>query len=847
MDRYSSYGPTDAPSLEEGDLAFIGVNDFDNAENLPPGIAQHATNKDFTNSSAATRGGWVCLPELGNMPFGTGWTARTSASDNDWNAIAYGNGIFVAVASTGVGNRVMTSPDGVTWTSRTSAADNDWRGVAFGGGLFVAVASSGAGNRVMTSTDGITWTIRSSAADNDWVGVTWGAGLFVAVSNTGFSNRVMTSPNGITWTIRSTTEEEWTSVTYGNGIYVAVGVYSSVYDVMTSNNGITWTPRTATSQAWRSVTYGNGLFVAVGTASTVATSPDGITWTSATAAANNDWRSVIYGANKFLAVASTGSGNRVMSSPNGTTWTALESAANNQWRGVAFAENIFVAVSNTGTGNRVMTGYGVTVWASGTYSDPNSPDLDWKVLAGPVSAGFYSFGQNSVEIAYPAGYVISQQSTLVQANNILFIFAGEGQTPIYWDGNWNGAFVEVPDYSGGIPGFTSVPESNQATYCQNRLWVVNGKDRVAASDVLDFTAYDEIANDFNLNTGSSDFVVTSYPFGDNGLVVFKHKSSIMLQNVQGSLDDVTATEVTRQLGIIGINAVTAVGPDLVYMTDRDITTIRLNLQNNLQAATEPLSRNIKSIIARVNWPQAYRTSMAYWDNKLYVALPLDNSPTINAVLVFNFITQQWWGEWNFASELGMDIQGFAIGNYNGSVRLHAVTTDGRIFVTGQSQNDISGVIVSEISDSITTRAYRLDNNSHVPRRMYMDVSTNRPNFSVEAFAEGASESSFILTNQTYLRTQSWLFNDAAYDATNANDDYNRAFRKDYSTGNYALGIQSGTGFQPEMRQSYRFPIISRRKGRLSWYRVTNTTGVCNIEGVGIEARAGDRNSLVQVG
>ncbi len=54
-------------------------------------------------------------------------------------------------------------------------------------------------------------------------------------------------------------------------------------------------------------------------------------------------------------------------------------------------------------------------------------------------------------------------------------------------------------------------------------------------------------------------------------MVFKHKSSIMLQNVQGSLDDVTATEVTRQIGIIGINAVTAVGPDLVYMTDRDIT------------------------------------------------------------------------------------------------------------------------------------------------------------------------------------------------------------------------------------------------------------------------------------
>jgi hypothetical protein len=57
-----------------------------------------------------------------------------------------------------------TVPDGTTWTSRTSAADNDWTSVTYGtpGGnpLFVAVASSGTGNRVMTSPDGIDWTNR---------------------------------------------------------------------------------------------------------------------------------------------------------------------------------------------------------------------------------------------------------------------------------------------------------------------------------------------------------------------------------------------------------------------------------------------------------------------------------------------------------------------------------------------------------------------------------------------------------------------------------------------------------------------------------------------------------------
>jgi hypothetical protein len=45
----------------------------------------------------------------------------------------------------------MTSPDGFNWTSRTSAADNNWFSVTYGNGLFVAVSYSGTGNRVMTS------------------------------------------------------------------------------------------------------------------------------------------------------------------------------------------------------------------------------------------------------------------------------------------------------------------------------------------------------------------------------------------------------------------------------------------------------------------------------------------------------------------------------------------------------------------------------------------------------------------------------------------------------------------------------------------------------------------------
>jgi len=198
-------------------------------------------------------------------PDGITWTLGTSAADNQWTSVAYGDGLWVAVATSGTGNRIMTSPDGINWTSRTSAADNAWTSIAYGNGLWVAVAANGSGNRIMTSPDGINWTSRTSAADNAWISVAYGNGLWVAVAESGEGDRVMTSPDGINWTIRtSAADNQWRSVAYGNGLWVAVAANGSGNRVMTSPDGITWTIRTsAADNEWRSVSYGNGLWVAV--------------------------------------------------------------------------------------------------------------------------------------------------------------------------------------------------------------------------------------------------------------------------------------------------------------------------------------------------------------------------------------------------------------------------------------------------------------------------------------------------------------------------------------------------------------------------------------------------------
>ena len=244
------------------------------------------------------------------------WTIRTTPN-LAFRSVTYGNGLFVAVAASGTGNRAMTSPDGITWTSRTTPESNNWSSVTYGNGLFVAVTTSGT-DRVMTSPDGITWTSRTTPVVNGWNDITYGNGLFVAVASSG-TDRVMTSPDGITWTDQTASEDLlWIGITYGNGLFVAVASSGTGDRVMTSPDGINWLTRTnPVDNSWIGITYGNGLFVAVagsGTGDRIMTSTDGIKWLTRTNPVDNSWVGITFGNNIFVAVSSTGSSNQAMTS-----------------------------------------------------------------------------------------------------------------------------------------------------------------------------------------------------------------------------------------------------------------------------------------------------------------------------------------------------------------------------------------------------------------------------------------------------------------------------------------------------------------------------------------------------
>lgn len=174
---------------------------------------------------------------------------------NTWNAIAYGNGKYVAVGTSGY---VTTSTDGVNWTTPKRAGTEAWSGIAYGNGKYVAVGQK----NVAISTNGIDWTVYSKVSPSYLLSIAYGNGKFVTV---GSSSYIGVSTDGQNWTkIADVNAGYLWDVIYANGKFRAVGM-EGYY--VTSTNGTTWTVNKFTNEInsyARHSAYGNNTVVVVG-------------------------------------------------------------------------------------------------------------------------------------------------------------------------------------------------------------------------------------------------------------------------------------------------------------------------------------------------------------------------------------------------------------------------------------------------------------------------------------------------------------------------------------------------------------------------------------------------------
>jgi hypothetical protein len=159
---------------------------------------------------------------------------------------------------------------------------------------------------------------------------------------------------------------------FGNHRFV---VFSPSDHIEYSSDGDTWLSTTCpVSQNWKSVVYENEKFVAVGYgAGNVETalgvySLDGITWTQMSLSQSRKWTKVVYGQGKFVAVAEEA--DKAAYSYDGITWyDSTPWAGNKTVRYAAYGNGKFVAV-NSSTQSILVSTNGID-WSETTLSTEN--------------------------------------------------------------------------------------------------------------------------------------------------------------------------------------------------------------------------------------------------------------------------------------------------------------------------------------------------------------------------------------------------------------------------------------------------------------------------------------------
>lgn len=297
----------------------------------------------------------------GGNPNGVGKIRDANDEAADPKAVAYGNGVWVAVGYPIAGSTsVWSSLNGIEWTPRNAPEANNWSSVTYGNGWFVAVATSGT-HRVMRSQDGITWTTASAAEANSWNAVAYGNGKFIAVASTGTNRAMVSSDNGATWTASNIGSRSWTGVAYGAGVWVAV---ASGHLKRSTDNGSSWDSE-ATAGAGlalsRRVSYSQGYFVTVAHDSGALTlsayrSANGASWSlvSVSAGPDGDRLDICAGLGLHVIVEATA---LFISSDGGATWTPYVGPLNNvgssgafgDVREIAFGQSAFTLVGGTGS------------------------------------------------------------------------------------------------------------------------------------------------------------------------------------------------------------------------------------------------------------------------------------------------------------------------------------------------------------------------------------------------------------------------------------------------------------------------------------------------------------------
>jgi hypothetical protein len=438
---------------------------------------------------------------------------------------------------------------------------------------------------------------------------------------------------------------------------------------------------------------------------------------------------------------------------------------------------------------------GFTLSPGGAYTQPqvfNIQAKDVDVVSGLVSAkvvGNTTIFAGDVIIVYATATadfqaMLGNSYQVVNATTTLI----EWYAPI---GNYNTSSSDIFEFGGRFSvggGFMHQPGAPWATYFQRRLFVPfyysqSGtfsapvytsrkiSDEIAVSDLLDTTTFDQIENQFRITGGTADYVVAMHGFYDDSLVVLNRNSIHLVAQTQGSLSDTVVKELTGEVGCLARKSVVMQANNMLFLADEGIYGLTFLNDYNLRGTEEPLSKNIQPYIDRINKNLAGDSVAVYFNNRYYIAVPLDSvaggndARGNNAVLIYNFLNKGWesldtYGDSRFL------IKNFITASAGVRNNLYAVSSNGGLHQVDASDssvdrlsvtNEDTGVVTPTINSYVTSRGYDFKT---LERKRFTDAQVQMQNLAGEtgeydiAFAtEDPDSAESIGTTTTFLGGQ----------------------------------------------------------------------------------------------
>ena len=266
--------------------------------------------------------------------------------------------------------------------------------------------------------------------------------------------------------------------------------------------------------------------------------------------------------------------------------------------------------------------------------------------------------------------------TIQQHTDITGFQVQQANPPLVWDGV--SSSLSFIDQTGiNAEGTYPLPPGEFGLYFQNRIVVKTGNTEIIATDILS-DRYDTL-NVFTVNQGSNDRIVGFLPWIENQFLVFMQKS-IYVAYIDPRFDPLAPdqsqiTVVTTEVGCLARHSIVPAGQFVFFFSGKGVHMLTPQLDLKLIGNTMPLSEPIDDYFDNVNFDYAKKVTAVYFDNRFFIAFPVNGSIKNNSILVYNTLNQAWESIDTYPA--GMFIDNFVPAFYGTKRRLFIIANIGK--------------------------------------------------------------------------------------------------------------------------------------------------------------------------